>query len=142
MPEISWVTTLATCFRSDQTGPIAATNPPCKGGFLHQRACLTPKKAGVTSTIVLSGSAGRNKKSLSLFFFADAEVGPAHEFIVHQHIGWTFQHDAAGFHYVSVVRNLEGVVHVLAHQQDGHALAGDVGDEFKNLIDQFWGEAK
>ena len=65
-----------------------------------------------------------------------AQVGMADVVIVEEHLTGTFQGDLAGFHDIAVMRNLEGVIHVLTDQQNGHALARDVGNQLKNFIYQ------
>ena len=65
-----------------------------------------------------------------------AQVSIADVIIVEEHLTGAFQGNLAGFHDVTVVRNLEGVIHVLTHQQDGHTLARDVGNRLKDFIHQ------
>src|SRR5262249_21934912 len=75
-------------------------------------------------------------------FISDAKICPANMLIVEECLAGSLERDAANFHHVSVMRNLERVIHVLAHQQDGYALFGYIADQGKNFVDQNRREAK
>src|SRR5574341_997335 len=44
--------------------------------------------------------------------------------------------DQAGVHYISSIDDLEGAIHVLLDQQDGHTTLVQAGDQLKDLVYQ------
>src|SRR5262249_46984176 len=102
---------------------------------------------GRQGTIRLHSVSGRTRACKSgatsvASFISDAKIGPANMLIVEECLAGSLERDAANFHHVSVMRNLERVIHVLAHQQDGYALFGYIADQGKNFVDQNRREAK
>src|SRR3990172_13011723 len=57
-------------------------------------------------------------------------------------LGSTLAFDQAGIHQIGPVDDLQGAVHVLLDQQDGHAALVQAGDQFENLVDQGGSQAQ
>src|SRR6267154_2089385 len=104
-----------------------------------------PRTAGRLSSGILDAASyvstvsrgARNGPSLS-----DSQIRLAHMIVAGEVAAWSFEGDASDLHHVSVLRDLQGVVHIFAHQKNGDSLFRNVGDEAEDFIHEFGREAE
>src|SRR3990170_360171 len=79
---------------------------------------------------------------LFLYLASDAHIDAFDVCAAAQLLGSTLAFNLAGIHQIGPVDDLQGAVHVLLDQQDGHAALVQAGDQFENLVDQGRGQSQ